>query len=58
MKEGFLAARAISESWNVLRLNNPTVGQIWEIVARVAEGVMGEHELAQAARKAAKEVNE
>jgi len=57
-KEGFVAARTISETWNVLRLNNPTMPQIWEIVARVAEEVMGEHELATAARKAAQEVDD
>jgi hypothetical protein len=56
-KEGFAAARAISDTWNVLRLSDPTTGQIWEIVARVAEEVMGDQELAQATRKAAKEVD-
>lgn len=57
-KTHFLAALAISETWNVLRLNNPTMGQIWEIVARVSESVMGEQELAEAARKAANEEHE
>lgn len=57
-KEGFLAAGAISETWNVLSQSNPTMEQIWEIVARVAEEVVVEPELAQAAREAAKEIDQ
>lgn len=54
-KEGFLAAQEISKTWNVLRQNNPTMSQVWDIVAKVADEVMAESELAEAARQAAKD---
>ena len=57
-KQDFLAALSISETWNVLRANNPTMVQVMELVGRVAEEVMSDHELAQAVRKASRELNE
>lgn len=54
-KEGFQAAQEISATWNVMRQNEPTMSQVWEIVAKVAQDVMAETELAAAARKAAKD---
>jgi hypothetical protein len=57
-KQHFLAALSISETWKVLWASNPTNVQVMELVGMVAEEVVSDHELAQALRKASKEINE
>ena len=54
--EAFLAAKTIAETWNVLRVNNPTVPQIWEIVAKVSEHVLKDPDGAEIARSVAQEL--
>ena len=49
-KDGFAAAVAISGTWKVLRENSPTGQQLWQLIAKVTECVLGQYELAEVAR--------